>query len=362
MGFVVTLAATALPLVFALLTAVCAIAYALLDGCLLGVGILCPLIARRSDTDTLFDSIAILWGGNILLLIASVILFLTGFPLAYSTLLPVIYVPLLIMLVSLLLRAIGYECLGQESLLRPIWQGSFVLGSIAATLCQGWILGLLVEGIGAPTGANEWQRLLRLIFPLACSVGLLSSYALLGSVWLIWKTRGALQILGREVGFSTLLLTCAALIALALCAPWLSDTFAHRGLSSLPLMFTPIPPVLAVLIGWRIQRSLWGGRDGAPLLWVALLLISALVSVAVSFYPFVVPYRYTVWQAANDLPSLQLALVGVVIILPLLTLYLCLTLRDWRLKVAHRAEAVLPSAPHIGARRTAGHRVDLHLS
>ncbi len=199
----VTPSASALPPTFAALTAVFALAYGLIDGCALGAGILFPLLARRADTQPLFDSITLLWGANVLILVSGGILFLTGFPLAYSTLLPMVYVPLLIMLVSLVLRGVGYECQGRNSALQPVWQWSFSLGSIAATLCQGWMLGTIVEGIGAQPDSGELERIVRLLLPLTCSVGLLGGYTLLGSAWLIWKTRGALQVLGREVGFSS---------------------------------------------------------------------------------------------------------------------------------------------------------------
>ncbi len=131
---------SALPLIFAGLTLGSVLAYVLMDGWDLGVGILLPLVARRSDTQALFDSIAPFWDANETWLVFGGMMLLTGFPLAYATLLPHVYLPLFLMLVSLVVRGVSYEFQDQGGVLQRLWQLAFALGSIVAALCQGWIL------------------------------------------------------------------------------------------------------------------------------------------------------------------------------------------------------------------------------
>ncbi len=139
----------------------------------------------------------------------------------------------------------------------------------------------------------------------------------------------------------------------------MSDYLAHRWLTRGHLA---VLWAIAIVIGWRVKQSLWGAHDGAPLLWVALLFVTGFTSIAVSLYPFVVPYRHTLWDAANDGTSLQFAGLGILIVMPLIVLYLSLAFRGWRDKVPLDTKSDPACPPHIGARRTAGHQVNLHLS
>ncbi len=354
----------ALPPVFAALTAGSVLAYVLMDGWDLGVGILYPLVARRADALALFESIAPFRGANETWLVLGGMMLLAGLHLAYATLLPRIYSPLFIMLVSLLLRGVGYEFQGHGGMLERLWEWIFALASMAVALCQGWILGLTVEGIEPRAGAGGTLEMIgRQLFPLACGVGVLGGYALLGSCWLIAKTRGALQVFGREVGLSALALTGVLLLAISVWMSLASPHVARRWLTPNPFAVSWVLPAAAVLFGWRLKQSLWGGREARPLLWAILLFMAAFAGVAVSIYPFILPYRHTVFEAAHDGGTAWFAGIGVIIVILLLTIfYLSLAYRAFRGEVLQTKDDAIAPAPHIGARRTSGQRTDLHLS
>lgn len=352
-----------LPLIFAALTAGAVLAYVLMDGWDLGVGILLPLVARRTDAITLFDSIAPFWDANETWLVFGGTMLLSGFPLAYSTLLPHIYVPLILMLVNLALRGVSYEFQAQGGALQRLWQWLFALGSIAVALCQGWILGLTVEGF-APTAhfRGILYLLARQLFPSLCSVGLVGGYALLGCCWLILKTQGAVQILGREVGQVALLVTGVLLIVISIWTPLTTAYVAQRWFVADHRAALWLLPAAAMLFAWRLKRSLWGSRDARPLLWAILLFVVAYAGIIVSIYPFIVPYRYTVFDAANDTRSLRFEAIGVSIVLPVTILYLSLAYRVFRGKLPQSTDGDLATIPHIGARHTSVQCADLHLS
>jgi cytochrome d ubiquinol oxidase subunit II len=349
-----------LPLVFAAVTTLSILAYVLMDGWDLGVGILYPLVARRADRQVLFDSIAPFWDANETWLVFGGMMLLVGFPLAYATLLPMLYLPAFVMLFALVLRGVSYEFRQHGGALQAMWEWIFAGGSLLAALAQGWMLGIIVEGLG-PETADAPRSFAQAVFPLICGVGLVGGYALLGACWLILKTCGALQTLGREVGHSALLLTALLLIVISVWTPLVSPHVAQRWFTPSHLSVLWIFPVATALVGWKLWSSFWKTPDGHPLLWATLLFVLAFAGFAISVYPYIVPYRYTLFEAANDPSTLRFAGVGVLLILPITTIYLLLGYRVFRGKVDERPSAS-GTNPHIGSRCTSGNPVDLHMS
>jgi cytochrome bd ubiquinol oxidase subunit II len=351
-----------LHIVFGALSAGAVLAYVLLDGFDLGVGILCPLVARKADTDTLFDSIAPFWDASEIWLVFGGLMLLVGFPRAFAAILPHLSSPLCLMLVSLVLRGVSYKFQFQGRMWRRLWQLVFAFGSVAVGLCQGWMVGLILEGIEPPANQSFIATVGRDVFPFVCGVGMLAGYALLGCCWLIVKTEGALQVFGREVGFSALILTGAMLAVVSVWTPLISAHVAPRWLTPAHLAVLSVLPAMAAFAGSRLWKSLWGLWGGAPLLWAILLLLVAFATFAAGIYPLIVPYGYTLTEAANDSISLEWAGVGVAIVLPFTILYQSLAHRVFRGKVLRSGAQALPGVPHIGSRRTSSQPVDLHMS
>ncbi len=222
---------------------------------------------------------------------------------------------------------------------------------------------MIVEGVDPPIDeVGAFEMLGRRLFPPLCALGVLGGYALLGSCWLILKTRGALQIFGREVALSALILTGVALAAISAWTPMISPHVARRWFTPANLAVLWVLPAAACWFAWRLKASLWGDRDGRPLLWAVLLFLSGFAGIAVSTYPYIVPYRYTVFDAANDATALRFAGVGVLIVLPITILYLSLAYRVFHGKVLEQGDPQIASVPHIGARRTSVQPADLHMS
>ena len=190
------------------LVAFCVVVYVLADGFDLGVGILFLLAPREADRDLMMASVEPVWDGNETWLVMGGTLLLATFPAGYYVLLPAFYLPVMFMLFALIFRGIAFEFRHQAQTYRWVWDFAFAGGSLLATLCQGFILGGLINGVTMRDGmfaggTFDFFSLLGLV----CGLGLVGGYALLGAGWLIWKTDGPTQVFAREVAHSALILT-----------------------------------------------------------------------------------------------------------------------------------------------------------
>src|SRR5690348_11847121 len=96
-----------MPLILAGILAFIIIAYVVLDGFDLGIGILFPYVATEHDRDVMMNSVAPVWDGNETWLVFGGSLLYGAFPIVYSTLLPTLYIPLFIMLAALVFRGVA---------------------------------------------------------------------------------------------------------------------------------------------------------------------------------------------------------------------------------------------------------------
>ena len=97
------------------------LAYVVLDGFDLGVGILFPLFPDRHDRDVMTNSIAPVWDGNETWLVLGGGGLMAVFPLAYATVLPALYIPIILMLLGLIFRGVAFEFRFRTTRWRPVW-------------------------------------------------------------------------------------------------------------------------------------------------------------------------------------------------------------------------------------------------
>lgn len=98
-----------LPFIWAGLIAFAVLAYVILDGFDLGVGILFSLAKNSHDRDVMMNSVAPVWDGNETWLVLGGGGLLAVFPLAYALIMPALYAPLIAMLLALVLRGVAFE-------------------------------------------------------------------------------------------------------------------------------------------------------------------------------------------------------------------------------------------------------------
>jgi cytochrome d ubiquinol oxidase subunit II len=297
--------------------------YVIFDGFDLGVGILFLFAPSEQARDVMMNSIAPIWDGNETWLVFGGTVLIGALPVAYATVLPALYIPLVLMLFGLIFRGVAFEYRFRAKVARRFWDWAFSAGSILATFAQGLVLGGYINGIavrnevfvGSPYGFLT-------AFGLVCGFGLLVGYALLGSTWLIFKVSGSTQSFGRSAAAPALTLSMVFLLAISIWTPLDHPFVAHRWFSMPNIRYIWIPPALTMLVAYAIWRTLHGQRDSQPFLLSIALFLLALLGLGISLWPFAVPYSVSLWQAASSTSTLIFLGIGTVIILPIILAYL----------------------------------------
>jgi cytochrome d ubiquinol oxidase subunit II len=311
--------AETLPLVFMGVMGLALLAYVVLDGYDLGVGLLLPF-ANDEQKDTMVSSIGPFWDANETWLVLGIGVLLIAFPLAHGIVLSALYLPVAVMLLGLILRGVSFDFRVKARAARKhLWNALFALGSLLAATAQGWMLGSYLTGFD--------RGLWSLLFSLGIALTLPTGYALLGAGWLIMKTGDELQL--KAVGWARKALwpMGAALVGISLATPMVSRTVFEKWFAMpqfLALLPIPVaclvafyaafhvvskPKVVAAGYGWVIFAS------------TVLIFILAFLGLAYSLYPYIVLDRLTVWQAASAPKSLMFIFVGVAITLPAIIVY-----------------------------------------
>jgi cytochrome d ubiquinol oxidase subunit II len=303
-----------LPVIFAGLMALSVIVYAILDGYDLGVGILLPL-ENDHQADQMIASSVPVWDANETWLVLAVGLLLIAFPMAHNVILKALYIPSAIMLVGLILRGVAFDFRAKVAQVnKHRWNQIFKLGSCIASASQGFMLGSFVMGFEDSTTAT--------IFSILSALGVTCAYALIGSTWLILKTSEALQL--RAIAWAKLTgkISFAGILAVCIVNPLINQFVFERWTTAPFAYFMVIVPFVCFTlfyIGHLVLKELPVKDDSGcwlPFLITVLIYVFCFCGLAFSFYPYVVPGKVTIWQAASAPESLRFILYGALIVIP----------------------------------------------
>ncbi len=313
-----------LPLVFAGVMALAMLAYVILDGYDLGVGVLLGQADDEAQKDTMIASIGPFWDANETWLVLGVGVLLVAFPLAHGVILGALYLPVALMLVGLTLRGVAFDFrVKARADHKPLWDRVFFGGSLLAGWSQGFMLGGLITGF-----KSDW---LGYAFGTVIGFGLVAAYCLLGAGWLIMKTEGALQLKAVAWARASWWFAAAGVGAISLMTPLVSARIFDKWFSfpNLVMLF-PIPAMTLVLF-LVIARSLkrlptrlgQGNQYGAavPFAGTVGIFLLAFYGLAYSLFPWLVAERITIWQAASAPEALLVIFYGVVVVLPVIVIY-----------------------------------------
>ena len=308
-----------LPEIFLGLMGLAILIYAILDGYDLGVGILLPADSKASR-NKMIASIGPFWDANETWLVLAIGILLIAFPTAHSLVLEQLYLPVAVMLIGLILRGVAFDFRAKAiTHYQNLWDTLFKVGSVLASLSQGYGLGLYVMGF-----EQSWQAY---GFALLSAVCVTAAYAYIGGAWLVLKTEGELQKFAARKARRAGWLTTLGIIAISVANPLLRPDVAERWLS-LPnvILLAPVPLLCAILvfITDRYLRRVPHQGDFAcwlPFTSVASLFTISLLGMAYSYFPYVVPGQMTAQEAASATESLMFIGWGVVIVLPVILAY-----------------------------------------
>lgn len=299
----------------------CLLMYVLLDGFDLGVGILFPLFPQ-ADRDIMISTILPIWDGNQTWLVLGGASLYGAFPLAFSLLLPALYLPIFIMILALLFRGITFEFRLKAKKSLWLWDSSFFLSSTLATFSQGLILGTFVKGFRFTTDTHilTYEQLFT-PFNITCGISLIFGYVLLGASWMIAKTSDKLQAQFFPITKICLLIISIALVVISIWTPFIDD-------SILRIWFNPdymyklaiLPFTTGCLILYFVYCL--HKRYEYILFWLAIgIFFCSYAGFGISTWPYIVPHQVAFWQAAAPHSSLLFMLVGAMILLPILIAY-----------------------------------------
>jgi len=325
-----------LTIIWAGIIAFAIVAYVVMDGFDLGIGILFPFFKVGRNRDSAMNSIAPVWDGNETWLVLGGGGLLAAFPLAYAIILPALYAPLIAMLLGLVLRGVAFEFRWRDPAHRALWDKAFTLGSCVATFAQGVTLGALLQGIhveGRAYAGGWWDWLSP--FSLLTGAGLMVGYALLGACWLNWKTEGELQDqsvrYAKRLGIA--LLVMIALVSLMTLT--LEARYHERWLSYPGVLATAQVPLATAVVTALFYRSLFKRRDAQPFFWALGLFGLCIVGLGISIWPDVIPARVSIWEAAAPYRSQLFMLIGALILVPIILAYTAWAYWVFRGKVGH---------------------------
>jgi cytochrome d ubiquinol oxidase subunit II len=257
--------------------------FLLLEGFDFGVAGLLPVLGRRpADRHLMLRTIGPLWDGNEVWLITAAGAVFAAFPGWYATWLPALYLPFVVVLLGLIVRAVAFEW--RHSHHDPRWDAAWTrvitVGSMAAAAGVGaalaaTTLGLPIDGDGIRVGGSlagvGWTALLGAVAVVAFSL-------VHGAVFLALKTDGDMRRRARAFALRWSPVAGLPLLAWAGLVHLRAGTPVTAGLW--------LVAVLAVPFTWVQVRT---GREGRAFAgWAALLLASASTVFGAAF-PVVVP-------------------------------------------------------------------------
>jgi cytochrome d ubiquinol oxidase subunit II len=311
-----------LPLIWAFLIAFAVLAYVILDGFDLGIGILFPFIKGERHRDVMMNSVAPVWDGNETWLILGGGGLFATFPLAYSILLPALYAPLTVMLLALVFRGVAFEFRWRTVRWKWVWDWAFAGGSMAAAFCQGIALGAFIQGIRVSGRAyiGGWLDWLT-PFSLLTGVALVIGYGLLGATWLVMKTSGDLQHMAKTSSWRLGLTTLGLIGVVSVWTPFLNPEFMLRWFSWPSIIYVAPVPLLVLATAFALFSGLTNARDVQSFVAAVSLFMLSYIGLGISLFPHIVPPGITIWQAAAPNSSLAFLLVGAGILLPIILTY-----------------------------------------
>jgi cytochrome bd ubiquinol oxidase subunit II len=312
-----------LPLIWILIIGFGLMMYVVMDGFDLGIGILFPFVPRTADRDIMVNTVAPVWDGNETWLVLGGAGLMAAFPLAYSLLLSALYIPIVMMLIGLILRGVAFEFrFKADESHRAFWSKAFTLGSYTAAFFQGAALGAFIDGfeVKGPSyrgGALDWLS----PFSVFTGLGVIVAYALLGSTWLTMKTQGPLQVRMIVIArwITPLLLVGIAIVSLW--TPLAHGAIAERWFSTPNIFYFAPVPILVVATSWQLMMRLSTTPHAGPFLLALFLLFLGYSGLAISLWPNIIPPGISFREAAAPPESQAFALVGAVIIIPVILLY-----------------------------------------
>ena len=311
-----------LPLIWAVIIAFAVFMYVFMDGFDLGIGILFPFAPSDSARTRMMSTIAPVWDANETWLVLGGGGLFAAFPLAYAIIMPAVYIPITVMLIALIFRGVAFEFRHSAVASRHWWDRSFHIGSLVATLSQGFVLGAFVQGFevsGRHFGGGPFDWLTP--FSAMTAIALVFGYALLGATWVVLKTTDELRDWAYRLIRWLLLGVVVFIGAVSIWTPFLAPSIADRWFAWPNILYlSPVPlltGLLFVILLWAVSAR----KDGVPFVCTLGLFALCYLGLGISLWPWAVPPSLTIWDVAAAPASQAFMLAGTVVVVPIILMY-----------------------------------------
>jgi len=302
--------------------------YAILDGFDLGAGAWHLFLRKEESRRIALNAVGPVWDGNEVWLVIGGGALFAGFPVLYAAMFSAMYIPFMLFLLVLILRAVSIEFRSKEEMKwwRDMWDITYSISSTLMALLLGVVVGNILRGVELGPNHDFQGHWLDFLNPYSILVGItaVALFMMHGAIYLAMKTEGKLfakvnSLLKKSIIFfiiTYLLVTIITLIYL----PHLTDNiFENTILLAVPL--------LAFLSIANIPRLVSKGKYVRAFMFSALTMSFLLMLVAVELYPVMVmstvdpSYSITVYNAASSEKSLGIMLLLTAIGFPLVITY-----------------------------------------
>lgn len=296
--------------------------YILLDGFDLGIGILSLTASTEERRSILMTSLGNVWDANETWLVLMGGALFGAFPLAYATILNALYIPAVVMIVGLILRAVAFE-FRENADRKFFWNLAFGVGSFLAALGQGFALGTVFEGITVDSSGHfiggmwdwlSWQSIL-------VALTLIQGYVLIGSTYLVMKTTGELQQTHYKTAKLATWTTLIGAVLMTIGTPIFYEQVRSR-LFEPPLLYVfAAIPILGVILVWCLWQSLQQGKERSPFVWTMLIFLLSFLGLGLIIFPYIIPPQITIYQAAASPSALVFMIVFIGFLIPIMLFY-----------------------------------------
>lgn len=311
-----------LPQVWFFILALFLFLYVMLDGFDLGVGILSLTASNEERRGILMTSLSNVWDANETWLVLMGGALFGAFPLAYSTILNALYIPIWAMIFGFIFRAVAFE-FREHSTRKILWNFAFGAGSFLAALGQGFALGGVLEGIAVDESGhfigNTWDWL---SWPsVLVALTLIQGYVLIGSTYLVWKTSGELQKTHFQTAKIAAWTTLLGAGLITITTPLFYEQVRDRLFNPPQVYIFTLIPLLGIWLIGLLINSLNRRQENKPFFWTICIFSLTFAGLALIVFPYIIPTTITIYDAAAATSSLVFMIVFIGFLIPIMLFY-----------------------------------------
>jgi cytochrome d ubiquinol oxidase subunit II len=288
-----------LAVVWFILIAVLWTGYLVLEGFDFGVGMLIPFVAKNdAERRVALNTIGPVWDGNEVWLLTAGGATFAAFPEWYATLFSGFYLPLLLILLALIVRAVAIEYRGKidDAVWRRRWDLGIIVSAWIPSILWGVAFANILRGVPIDSSSSYTGNFFTLLNPFSILGGVttLALFLSHGAIFLSLKTDG--EIRKRAEGLARKF-SLAAVVVAGVWAVWAQLAY------SVTWTWAAVGVAAVTLAGaWWFSLK---GAFGKAFIASAVAIVAAVVLIFGSLYPDVMPsttdaaYSLTVDNASS---------------------------------------------------------------